>query len=287
MPWWRFWHKERARGERPEGVGATGPRAAASNVAIVRDAERRRLRRLLKREADLEFDVAQGHSALEPENRWTERVGQLDAAIRQAEADIAALERPPRERHTIELPETPIEVVEARPADPAAVTLRVGDVELRYQEEVDWAERGHQLALPQLARVAGDVDGLIPPGGDPEERARLAEHLRHAFSTIADEALERTVDGEPLPPRTLADLARPCPRCGGWLDPKGRCPACAERDWARQRIRADLLRLMKERDDVRAEMERYRERLPILERQLAETRAEIAGLREKGVEPDL
>ncbi|MBX6341680.1 MAG: hypothetical protein IRY97_04425, partial [Thermomicrobiaceae bacterium] len=143
------------------------------------------------------------------------------------------------------------------------------------------------VALPQLARVAGDVDELIPPGGDPEERARLAEHLRHAFSTIADEALERTVDGEPLPSRTLADLARPCPRCGGWLDPKGRCPACAERDWARQRIRADLLRLMKERDEVRAEMERYRERLPILERQLAETRAEIAELREKGVEPDL
>jgi hypothetical protein len=252
----------------------------------IREAERRQLRRLLKRHDDLSYDLQRAHHALEPENRWTERIDQLNAAIEQAQADRAALE-PEREllRDRPQLNPEPIQIRKLRESEPAEVTLRVSDAELTYREEIDWAERGHQIALPELRRVDGDVDSLIPSVDDPEIEQELGEHLRHSLATLANQALESAAAGDEPPRLTLADLTRRCPECGGWLDQKGRCPACTEINWKRQQVDSDLRRIRKEHDSVIQDLERYRDRLPVIQRQLTETEADIEKLRAKGVEP--
>lgn len=281
MSWWPF-----QRREEPAAAEGSGTPSAEPGQPYIRDAERRSLRRLLQRKSNLEYDLARAELAFQPENPWTERIEQLDAAIAQAEQDLAALRPTPREVARRQLPATPIEVVEVRTSGPAAVTLRAGDTTLHYQEEVDWAERGHQVALPQLTRASGDVESLVPADLPADERDALVTHLRQGFSIVAEEALERADAGDPPPTYTLADLTRPCPDCGGWQDPKGRCPACVELERRRQEVHAGLERLRAERDDQRQDMARYRDRLPIIRRQLAETEADIAKLQAKGVEPD-
>lgn len=285
MPLWRFRQADNEP-DQPKKPAGKPEEPTENRTAYIRDAEVRRLRRLLQRRRDLEFDIEQAGSARRPVNRWTERVDQLNAAIAQAQADLAAATPKHSDRPPLPLTETPIETVEVTQEEPATVALRIGESVLVYQEELDWAERGHQMALPQIYRSEGDVMPLLPPGLDTEERSRLVEHLRHSFATLANEVLERTIDEEPLRELTLADLARPCPDCGGWLDLKGRCPECTELDWQRQQIRADLSRLIKERNDVLREVERLRERLPIIHRQLADVEADIEELRRKGVEAD-
>ncbi|HVX31485.1 MAG TPA: hypothetical protein VHA53_13475 [Nitrolancea sp.] len=274
-----FWRREVA-GDEPN----TAQRSSL-NVPI-RDAERRRLARLETRRMNLEFDLSRAESAFLPHNRWTERIEQLDEAIAQANEDIAQLVPRPSDIPTVQLEPEPIAVTVVSTAEPAEIVLQAGNVKLDYREEVDWAERGHQLALPVLALFDGDVRPLIPETLDGAQQERLAEHLRNSFSIIANEALERATDREPLPELTLADLTQPCTRCGGWLDPKGRCPACTQLDWQRDAIAEAAHRLAHERSEVVAEMEQARERLPVIRRQLQDVDQDIAELRAKGVEPE-
>lgn len=275
-----FWRRD-AQAERASN--------AASPSALtypIRDAERRRLTRLLTRRTNLEYDLSRAESAYLPHNRWTERIEQLDDAIAQANDDIAQLVPQPSDIPTTRLAPEPITVEIVSIAEPAEILLHTGGITLDYREEVDWAERGHQLALPVLALFQGDVRGLIPEALDAAAHEQLAGHLRNSFSIIANEALERATDAEPLPELTLADLTRPCPQCGGWLDPKGRCPACARLDWQRDEIAVAAERLAHERSEIVAEMEQARERLPVVRRQLQEVDHDIAELREKGVAPE-
>lgn len=283
MQWWRL----RRNPEPSPSRRPNSSQAATDELGqpYIRDAERRALRRLLQRRENLRYDVARAEQAFQPENPWLERIGQLDAAIAQAEADLRTLRPTPASVPNLQLPATPVEVVAVQPADPVSVTLRAGSVTLRYDEEVDWAERGHQLALPELTHTDGDVTPLIPDTLDEEQRAALAAHLRTGFSIVAEEVLERAVDHEPLPSYTLAAMTRPCPDCGGWMDPKGRCPACTRLEQQRAEVRAALRRLRAERDDQQQDLARNRERLPVLQRQLIETEADIAKLEAKGVEP--
>lgn len=285
MPLWRSRQAENEPDE-PKKPGGQPREQSEQRAPYIRDAEVRRLQRLLQRRRDLEFDIEQAGSARQPVNRWTERVDQLNAAIAQAQADLTAATPTHSGRPALPLAETPIETVEVRPDEPATVILRIGENVLEYQEELDWAERGHQISLPQIYRSEGDVLPLLPLALDESERTRLIEHLRHSFATLANDVLERTIDNEPLRELTVADLARPCPDCGGWLDLKGRCPECTEFAWQRQQIRADLSRLIKERNDVLRDVERLRERLPVIHRQLADVEADIDELRRKGVEAD-
>ncbi|HET7035783.1 MAG TPA: hypothetical protein VFI42_08905 [Thermomicrobiaceae bacterium] len=285
MPWWRF-----GRAREPESAREPAGRLPVVEerggiAPVVREAERRSLKRLLERRRNLAYDIAQSETAFLPSNRWSERLAELDDAIQQAEADLAALRPEPGATPPLQLAEQPIEIVEVSPREPAAVRLRVGEAAFRYREEVDWAERGHQLVLPQLALTEGDVERLIPSETQGAERARLANHLENGLSIVANEALERAVDGEPPPAVTLAELARPCPACGGWRDVKGRCPACAALAWRRDEIREALVRLIKERDDVGRDLSRARDRLPVFRRQLADVEQDIEKLQAKGVEP--
>lgn len=219
-------------------------------------------------------------------NRWTDRVEQLDDAISQANEDLAQL----TPRHDATLPVAlapwPI-VIDVRSTEiPAEITIRVGREMMRFCEDVDWSERGHQLALPTLRQVEGDVASLVSNDLGPDTRELLVSHLSNGFSIIANDSLRRAVEGEPLLDLTLDRLTQSCDRCGGWLDPLGRCSSCAELDWRRNQITAAIARLIDERDDVIADQERMRERLPVFRRQLQDVERDIDELRSKGVEPD-
>ena len=78
-----------------------------------------------------------------------------------------------------------------------------------------------------------------------------------------------------------AEVALPTPareRSAGWRDLLGRCPACQQRQWAADALRADAERLRKERDDQLEEAHRWAERLPIMRHRLADAEAELARL---------
>lgn len=280
----RLWRSDRDPGDDAHAGARRTP--TGPEQPFIRDAERRSLWRLLRRRDDLLFDLQRSEDAFLPENSWTERIGQLDAALAQAADDLKTLDAPPPVTSRVSLPATPIEVTDVHLEEPASITLRAGSATITYREEIDWAERGHTVALPELDRVEGDVVSLIPADLAPGQRDALITHLRDSFAIIADEALDRTDARQELTNRTLADITQPCQRCGGWLDPKGRCPSCAERDRLRQRLLNDTERLRAERESIRLEMVRARERLPIVRRQLAETEAGIERLRAKGVEPE-
>jgi hypothetical protein len=282
MPRFNFWRKERDNPADP-----TSARSGSTSTTIpIRDAERRRLARLLVRKSNIEYDLTQAETAFMSQNRWTERIAQLEEAIDQANEDIEHLAPQPGDTPHVELPPTPIRV-DVRSVDvPSEIAIQVGETMLLFREELDWAERGHQVALPKLTQVDGDVEALVPTGMGSELSQLLSTHLRNSFSVIANESLERTADGEPLLDMTLDDLVRPCEECGGWLDPLGRCPACTELDWKRNEIAAATTRLIDERNDVMADLERTRERLPVFRRQLQDVERDIAELRAKGVEPE-
>jgi hypothetical protein len=290
VSWFREWINRAKRpsdGSREHDQQSEEPSGDEQQQSgYIREAERRQLRRLLKRHDDLTYDLQRAQEALEPENQWTERIDQLNAAIDQAQADRETLE-PGSEllRDRPQLDPIPIQVTNLRESDPAEVTLRADGAELIYREEIDWAERGHQITLPELRRVEGDVDELIPSLEDAEIEQELREHLRHSLATLANQALESAAAGELAPEMTLADLTRRCPDCGGWLDQKGRCPRCTELNWKRQQIDTDMRRIRKERDEVIQDLERYRDRLPVIQRQIAETESDIEKLRAKGVDP--
>ena len=280
-----FWRREAHAGPEP-ATGKNEAVASSSMTIPIREAERRRLTRLITRRSNLEYDLSRAESAFLPHNRWTERIEQLDEAIQQATDDIAHLVPQPSDIPTVQLPPTPIVISVSSTAEPAALELSVNDVSLHYREEIDWSERGHQLALPTLVLFEGDVRSLVPPTLAQPERDRLIDHLRNSFSIVANETLERATDGEPLPTLTLADLTRPCEQCGGWLDPKGRCPLCTRFEWQRNEIAEAAKRLVDERTSTFGELDHTRERLPIIRRQLLEVENDIQELRTKGVEPE-
>lgn len=292
-PGQHFRHGGSAGGGAPTNSQSDG--SSQQPYPYIREAERRALDRLLRRRKDLIYDLRRAESADRPENSWTERIEQLDNAIEQARSDRENLRPAPSEQFEIQLPTSPIAISVTRNAGsdgegleeaPAIVRLQVGNVNLEYREEIDWAERGHQLALPELELASGDPADIAPADLPDSVRDRFVEHLRQSCSIIASEALQASDDGHPMPEYTEADLSRTCERCGGWLDPKGRCPACLALDFQRHELREDIERLRDERQALYGEMHNFRGRLPIIRRQLAETEADIAKLEAKGVEPE-
>lgn len=282
MPWWRL--RRRAAPE----PSPKGPAAADEEPGqpYIREAERRRLLRLLKRRAELAYDLEQSERALQPVNRWTERLDELSAAIAQAEADLEALKPPAPRDLPPPLPPSPVEVIAASSGSPAQVVVRIAGETFAWREEVDWSERGHQIAPSRLLRHRGDPASLAPASLPDHLREQLVERLSASLDQLAEDLLGALAAGGSLPSLTLADLARPCPSCGGWQDLRGRCPICTGLAWRRQQLQADVRRLRKERDATLADLQRARDRLPVIRRQLAEVEADIAALRAKGVEPE-
>jgi hypothetical protein len=309
MPWWDFLKKKDAAGE-PEPAGerpapqrrelpvvgspprmpVTGRRAIDPNDPAV---QARRRQRLERRVRDLRYDVSAAESALQEENRWTERIEQVTQAIDQARHDMERVLAAPADRTAIPLPPLPVVIervhvpqqqkspVAGVPPEPSEVTFSIGETRFHYSEDIDWAERGHQQTEPQLRRLEGDIAALMPDSVPPERVPVLREHLAHGLGTLAERLRDNVLDAQPQPDLTLADLASPCPECGGWRDLRGRCPACQERRWQADRLRADMDRLLKERNDQLDDLQRMRERLPLLRRQLMDAESELAALGER------
>jgi hypothetical protein len=175
----------------------------------------------------------------------------------------------------------PIEDLAAVEGPPPAVTFRIGDERFRYEEDLDWAERGFQIARSDLQLREGNVSAIVPAGRSAEEHAALEEHLAGSLFVFASDVRDRLLAGDPLPTAaSLADLAQPAQE-GGWLDWAGHSPVAQKRQWRRQELGSERQRLLAERAHELEEEARWAERLPIALRRLRDVEKEIATLEER------
>ena len=167
----------------------------------------------------------------------------------------------------------------SRLEEPVSVAFTIGPERFRWEEEIDWDQRGGPVVRGQMRQRSGNAAALVPPEVPQERREELERHLAESATVFALDLRDRALDGEPLPERpTLADLARPCPECGDWLDWRGHCDACATRAYRRQTLRAEAARLAQERDDEEEDRYKWSERFPVARKRLADLDAEIAKL---------
>jgi hypothetical protein len=253
------------------------PRRTGSAVDL-----RRRLARLKNQHEQTLYDIAQGELALDDDNPWKQRVALLTETLETVEADRERAERAEPEPYW-PVPPTPIrDIAVAIENDVATVSYSVGEERFRYEEPLDWAERGHQIARTELERVVGDPAAAIPADVPADRRGALLAHLDHSLFVFATVLRDAQLDEEPLPTGvTLADLAKPCPDCGGWMDYRGRCQACARRKMRLQDLFQERGRLLNERAAEIEEQHRTAERLPLARRRLKDIEAEIAALEQK------
>ncbi|MGC4105557.1 MAG: hypothetical protein QM753_04270 [Thermomicrobiales bacterium] len=239
---------------------------------------RQRLARLQQQRLAILFDVDQGELAESDENPWTHRIALLTEAMETVTTDLTTLaETPPAPSWPV--PPTPIEklVTATSEGQPFTLAFRIGDESFAWEESLDWAERGHQISLPELTRTRGRAEAVVPDDTPNPLRNALTAHLAQSLDAFAEDVRERRLHGDPLPDApTLADLAKPSPEAGGWLDWNGRSPVKAVRAAEEQRLRRERDRLLSERGREVEERHRLIERLPIARRRLADVDAEIA-----------
>lgn len=238
---------------------------------------RTRLATLRQRRTAVMYDVEQGELAREDDNPWKQRASLLTEALDtvQADRDEAVKVKP---QPYVPLDSTPIR-------DPrvtfeneiATVAFSIGDQRFDYEELQDWAERGHQVIRGDLARTHGSPEPFLPNNVPTDLRKPFQEHLDLSLFVYATDLRDRAVNGEPMPEvTTLADLAQPCPVCGGWTDVLGRCQSCARRNARIQELDRERNRLLSERAEELEEQHRVAERLPVARRRLADIDTEIA-----------
>jgi hypothetical protein len=289
---WRFWDKEEGQdgGNEPASptrrppdrlVARPAPRQRPGGSSTSPEIELR-LNRLQRRRELILFDLQQSEAALQPDNPWHERIALLTEALDTVEADRQALNQEPNEPAP-PLPATPITAIDVRATDEASVMFSIGDERFQYQEAVDWAERGTTVVRGDLRHQAGNPAALVPADLPPETAERLTQFLTDSLFAFAVDLRDRALHGDALPEQvTLADLAKPCPDCGGWTDWRGMCPECQRREWRRQQLDSETRRLMDERIQEEDDRAKWAERLPVARRRLADVDAEIAALGGEG-----
>jgi hypothetical protein len=237
------------------------------------DTAARRRSRLDRRITNLEHDIERAASAGRAGSHWRRRIEEINAAISQAQEDVKLLDTEPSPNSGVRLAPTPILAIDVSTDIPATVRFSIGGEHFRYSEEVDWTERGEQRSLPGLRRFEGEPAALIPDETPPDRREALQEHLLHAVGALAialrDGSATLTDD------MTLANLASPCPICGNWRDHRDRCITCQRREWQANEIRAEIGRMIEERNGLLEEIANQRDALPILQRQLQDARKEL------------
>lgn len=259
-------HMQRIVNERAHNIDDEQMAAESRRVAL----ERRRMA--------IQFDIDQGELALSPDNPWTHRIELLTEALANVEAELAEA-RVVVPGPFFPLPETPIEQILVSESEPYSVSFQIGDVAFAWSERLDWAERGGLLAQPDFVQDAGSVDSLIPAETPEDLRAPLRNHLLESVTAFAIHLRDARLDGEELATgTTLADLARPCPVCGGWMDFNGACNTCAMRKVQEQRLFQERQHMMKERSSEAEERHRLGERLPLALRRMADLERELAEL---------
>lgn len=229
----------------------------------------------------IDFDIAQGELASSGDNPWTHRIELLTEALETVQDDQEALKHVEREPYA-PLPSTPITDITITENDAITVAFTIDGHRFTYEEVLDWAERGHQIALPEFRVVENPVPGIIPESIPENLHEPLTRHLTDSIGVFATDLRDRTLDNEPLPENpTLADLAGSCSACGGWTDWRGRCDACTRRKGEQQALRMEQKRLLQERGNEAEERHRLAERLPLARRRLADLEAEIAAFERK------
>lgn len=254
------------------------PRTDTGTVGLPTDpAQAARMLRLRKQRETVLLEVTSAEAAASEQNRWQTEIGLMNQALEEIDADIAGLDQPPGPAGAA-LPETPISGL-AVSADPAmAIAFTIGGEAFSFAEEIDWAERGNQIARSELHRESGRVDSLIPAGLSSSECAALATHLEASLFVFATDVRDRFLESAPLPVATLSQLALPSESFGGWLDWSGQSPIAKVTQSERSRLQAERARLEGERDQLTAERARLIEQLPFAHRRLAEIDREIAAI---------
>ena len=257
----------------PDGGGISRRRPPAADPAM-----QGRLDALRQRRDMAAYDLERALSARQPENPWRERMELLDRSLATIEEDLRVLDTTPA-LSPLPLPETPITEIEVRLEEPVSVAFTIEPEHFRWEEEIDWDQRGGPVVRGQIVQRSGDATALVPPDVPDGRRGELERHLAESASVFAQDLRDRALEGEPLPERsTLADLARPCPECGDWLDWRGHCDTCAARAYRRQTLRAEAARLAQERDDEEEDRHKWAERFPVARKRLADLDADIARL---------
>lgn len=285
---WRFWEKPKTDERRDEDESA--PRTASIDgpqpippkprpqPPITGEMRQRKRAELERRRDALGFDIEQGELALQPDNPWRQRVDLLNESLATIDADRARLDAQPP-LPTWPLPPTPITAIQATNEEPADIRFRIDGEAFHFAEETDWAERGTTVVRGQLSHRAGEMSAIVPSNVPPDRREALARHLADSVFVFATDLRDRALAGEPLPTApTLADLAQPCPECGGWRDWHGRCAECTRRAFERQQLHAEAERLRREQSNEEEERHRWAERLSFARRRLADVEAELATL---------
>lgn len=300
MAWKRFWKRsdpEPVAPRRPDpvevtGAGTVGDRTLPPHLAheVDRaasrrepgasppDPSRRRLAALERQRLAMLYDIEQGELATGDDNPWQNRIELLTHAMSTVADDLKALRNVPPGPY---FPVDPIPIVIDHIATDrvASVRFSIGPETFAYSEEPDWAERGTQLIRTELVRDIGDPARLLPDETPPDLREPLLNHLTDSLFVFASDLRDRALDGEPIPvSATLADLARPCPRCGGWTDWRGTCQACAARAAREMALKREEARLLDERAAEAEERHRLAERLPLARRRLRDIDSQIAAL---------
>lgn len=285
MPNWRFWERDKEPDEpgapvEPPIVGGRRlppPRDAVSS-SVADPAAAQKLAALRKRRELLAFDLERAEAATRPDNPWAERMALLEESLDTVEADLQALEAIPPES-PFPLPPVPVQAIAVKADEPATVSFAIGPERFLFEEETDWDQRGGPIVRGDLRQRTGDATTLVPPETPNDRREALAEHLMESVIVFATDLRDRALAGDPLPQEaTLADLAEPCPTCGGWREWGGVCEECARRTYRKQRLDGEAIRLQTERDQQAEDRHKWAERLPVARRRMKDLEAEIAKL---------
>lgn len=229
-----------------------------------------------RRRMAIQFDIDQGELANSPDNPWSHRIELLTEALADVEQELREVDQvTPGPYHPV--PTTPIKDIDVAKGEGVSISFHIGNERFVFEEVLDWAERGTQVARPELVQMSGSAGTLVPNDTPEELREPLARHLQDSVVALATDLRDRTLDDEPQPENpTLADLAKPCPACGGWTDWQGHCATCAARKARSLQLFQERKHLLAERSNEAEERHRLAERLPLARHRMKDLEREIA-----------
>jgi hypothetical protein len=272
----KFWKKAAPNESTPQTPSAltrfnvTPRQDTATAQAIDDPAIASKLRSLQRRRESLQQEVNAALDASQDSNRWRAEIALIDQAMTEIDADMEALPAssgPPGRN----LDPLPISVISFTSEPVVSMQIQIGDHRFALAEDLDWAERGFQLARSDIHIDSGDFSWV-------SNDESLQEHLLASLIVYATDARDRIIEGEPVPEASLADLAQPSPEFGSWLDWHGNSPFNQHREIQLQAMRVERHRLEQERATLIEEEVKTAESLPFAQRRLREVEAEIESL---------